>query len=220
MTSGRPTRHGWARAWPWVKYVGGLALAALALWALAGRRSELSGASGYLAHLHWWWVVLATVSEAGSLVAFAIVQRRALEAGNVEVSTRRLTAVTAASTAMANSMPAGPLVASVFAYRQYRRYGADEALAVWTLVAVFVVASVTLALFASVGVAVAGAEGAGLDLVGVTVAVLIGALALGAVFLQRRALAWVVSAVIRVLRRVVRWPKGELGRASTTSWAV
>ena len=129
----------------------------------------------------------------------------------VSVSTARLTAVTAASTAIANSMPAGPLVASVFAYRQYRHQGATEALAGWTLAAVFVVASVSLALFASVGVAVAGAEGAGLDLVGVTVAVLVGALAMGAVFLQRRALAWFVGAVIRVLRKVVHWPRGELG---------
>ena len=210
MTHGRRARRGWARAWPWVKYLGGLALGALALWALAGRRSELSGATTYLAHLRVWWVVLAALSEAGSLVAFGIIQKRALAAGAVHVSTRRLTAITAASTAIANSMPAGPLVASVFAYRQYRRQGASEALAGWTLAAVFVVASVSLALFASIGVAVAGAEGAGLDLVGVTVAVLVGALAMGAVFLQRRALAWSVRAVIRVLRKVVHWPRGEL----------
>ena len=72
-------------------------------------------------------------------------------------------------------MPAGPVVSAVFAFRQYRRQGADEALAGWTLAAVFVAASVTLALVAAVGVTVAGAEGAGLDLVGVTVGVLVGA---------------------------------------------
>jgi putative heme transporter len=117
--------------------------------------------------------------------------------------------VTLAATAIANSMPAGPLVSSVFAYRQYRRRGADEALAVWTLAAVFVVASVTLALVAAAGVTVAGAEGAGLDLVGVTVAVLVGALALGVVFLQRRVLVWLVSGSVHVSQRVVRWPRGE-----------
>ena len=211
MTDGRPSRRGWTRAWPWIKYLGGLALGVLALWALAGRRSELSGATTYLDHLRWWWVVLAALAEIGSLVAFGIIQKRALAAGSVVASTGRLTAVTAASTAIANSMPAGPLVAAVFAYRQYRRQGASEALAGWTLAAVFVVASVSLALFASIGVAVAGAEGAGLDLVGVTVGVLVGALAMGAVFVQRRALAWLVRAVLRVLRKVVHWPHGELG---------
>jgi putative heme transporter len=199
------------RAWPWLKYLGGLALAGLALWALAGRRSELSGASTYLAHLRWWWLAMSVPAEVGSLVAFGLIQQRALEAGEVRATTSRLTAVTLASTAIANSMPGGPVVASVFAFRQYRRQGANEAHAGWTLAAVFVVASVTLAIVAAVGVGVAGAEGAGLDLVGVTVAVLVGALAMGAIFLQRRALAWSVSAVVRAVRRVTHWPHGEVG---------
>jgi len=199
------------RAWPWLRYVIGLALAALAFWALAGQRGELSGATTYLSHVRWWWLVLAVASEAGSLVAFAVIQQRLLEAGNVHVSTGRLTGVTVAATAIANSMPAGPLVSSVFAFRQYRRQGADEALAGWTLAAVFVAASVSLALVAAVGVAVAGAEGAGLDLVGVTVGVLVGALLLGVVFLQRRLLVWIVSALVRTSRRLLRWPRGELG---------
>ncbi len=143
------------------------------------------------------------VVEAGSLVAFAQVQKRLLDAGHVHVSTSRLTAVTVAATAIANSMPAGPFVSAVFAFGQYRRRGADEGLAGWTLAAVFVAASVTLALVAAVGVTVAGAEGAGLDLVGVTVAVFVGAIALGAVFLQKRALVWSVSGLVRVARRVL-----------------
>ena len=210
MSSTAPRRSWFRGAWPWLKYVAGLGLAALALWALAGRTGELSGASGYLDHLRWWWLALALAAEAGSLVAFALIQKRLLEAGHVHPSTARLTAVTVASTAIANSMPAGPVVSAVFAFRQYRRQGADEALAGWTLAAVFVAASVTLALVAAVGVTVAGAEGAGLDLVGVTVGVLVGALALGAVFLQRRALVWLVSGSVRVTRRVVGWPRGEL----------
>jgi putative heme transporter len=193
-----------------LKYVVGLALAGLALWALAGRTGELAGASVYLEDLRWWWLVLAIAAEVGSLVAFALVQKRLLEAGRVQVSTGRLTAVTVASSAIANSMPAGPVVAAVFAFRQYRRQGADEALAGWTLAAVFVVASVTLALVAAVGVTVAGAEGAGLDLVGVTAAVLVGALALGAVFLQRDVLVWLVSSSVRATQRLVGWPRGEL----------
>ncbi len=205
------TRRSWfRRAWPWLKYFVGLALAGVALWALTGRTGELSGASNYLNHLRWWWLALAVVAEAGSLVAFALIQKRLLEAGRVYVSTARLTAVTVASTAIANSMPAGPVVSAVYAFGQYRRRGADEALAGWTLAATFVAASVTLALVAAVGVTVAGAAGAGLDLVGVTVAVLVGTIALGAVFLQRRALGWLVSGSVRVTRAVTGWPRGEV----------
>ena len=210
MTAPASGRSWFRRAWPWLKFVIGLALAGLALWALTGRTGELSGASHYLDHLRWWWLALAVAVEAGSLVAFAQVQKRLLDAGHVHVSTTRLTAVTVAATAIANSMPAGPVVSAVFTFGQYRRRGADEGLAGWTLVAVFVAASVTLALVAAVGVVVAGAEGAGLDLVGVTGAVFVAAIAMGAVFLQKRALVWSVSGLVRVTRRVSGWPRGEL----------
>ncbi len=84
MSSSASRRSWFRRAWPWLKYVAGLGLAALALWALGGRTGELSGTSGYLAHLRWWWLVLAVAAEAGSLVAFALIQKRLLEAGHVQ----------------------------------------------------------------------------------------------------------------------------------------
>jgi uncharacterized protein (TIRG00374 family) len=206
--SGRRRRLG--RAWPWIKYGGGIALAALALWAVAGQRGELSGASRYLAHLHWQWVIVGAALELGSFVAFALVQRRLLRAGGVTISTSRLTSITLASTAIANSMPGGQLVSLVFGYRQYRRRGADPALAGWTLSAVFVSASVTLAIVAAAGVAVAGAEGDGLDLLGVTAGVLVLAVAFGALFVQRGAIVWAVTGSLRTSRRLVRWPGKEI----------
>jgi len=226
-------------AWPWAKFLVGLALAGVALWAVAGRRGELSGASAYLAHLDWPWMVLAMVAEAGSLLAFAIIQQRLLAAAAVPCRLGPMVAVTAAATAIANSMPAGPVVSSVFAFRQYRRRGADDAVAAWTLVAVFVAASVSLALVAAAGLAVAGAESKGLDLVWVTIGVLVTALAVGALFLQRRAMTWVVEAALRACRRLLHWPDGDVGArvdlivtkltavtlsgrqaASVTGWAV
>lgn len=198
------------RWWPWIRYLVGLGLAALAVWALLGRRGELSGASGYLAHIEFPWVALAIVLELASIVAFALVQQELLAAGSVTVSPGWITGVTLAVTAIANSMPAGPLVSSVFAYRQYRRRGADETMAGWTLVAVFVAASISLALVATAGLAIAGAEGASFDLVYVTIAVLIVAIALGVVFVQRRALEWVLSAALRASSRFLRWPRGDV----------
>ena len=199
------------RAWRWIRYAVGLGLAALAVWALAGRRGELSGASGYLGHLDWTWLVLAVAAELGSLAAFAIVQQRLLAAGDVDSSLPQMLSVTFAITAIANSMPAGPLVSSVFAFHQYRRRGADEAIAGWVLAAVFVAASVTLALVAAAGVGIAGAEGSGLNLVWVTIGVLVAALAMGVVFVQQRALTWTIRALLRGTRRVLHWPSGDLG---------
>ncbi len=210
MTARPGRRRPFGRAWPWIKFIAGIALAALVLWVVAGRRGELSGASHYLAHLRWQWLLVAAVVELGSYVAFALVQRRLLGAGGVDMSLGRLTAVTLASTAIANSMPAGPLVSAVYTFRQYRRRGADGALAGWTLGAVFVCASVTLAVVAAVGVAIAGAEGAGLDLIGVTVGVLIAALALGVLFVQRRAIVWLVTGAVQTSRRWLHWPGDDL----------
>ncbi len=202
-------RRGFKRAWPWLRYILGLGLAALAVWALSGRTGELSGATRYLDRLNWAWLLLAVASEVGSLVAFGIIQRRLLETGQVRIGIGRVTAITFAATAIANSMPAGPVVSSVFAFRQYRRQGANEGFAGWILAAVFVAASVSLALVAAAGLAIAGAEGAGFDLVWVTVGVLAAALALGALFIQQGALVLAANLLVRTSTRLLRWPKGE-----------
>jgi uncharacterized protein (TIRG00374 family) len=199
------------RSWRWVRYFVGIGLAALALWALSGRRGELSGASGYLANMAWPWTVLAAILELASIVAFALVQQELLAAGDVSVPAVPITGITLAVTAIANSMPAGPLVSSVFAFRQYRRRGADEAVAGWTLAGVFVVASVSLALIAVAGLGIAGAEGADFNLVGVTIAVFVAALLLAVVFFQRRPRDWLIEAALRATRRLFRWPRGDLG---------
>jgi uncharacterized protein (TIRG00374 family) len=212
-TQGTGQRSAWfrrlRRTWPWLRYVLGLGLAALALWALSGRRGELSGATRYLSHIDWIWLLLAVAVEVGSLVAFGLIQQRLLEAGRVYMGLGRVTAITFAVTAIANSMPAGPLVSSVFAFHQYRRQGADEAFAGWTLAAVFVAASVSLAVVAAAGLAIAGAEGAGLDLVWVTAGVLAAAVVLGVLFVQQSAVAWVTSFSVRASRRLLHWPGEE-----------
>jgi uncharacterized protein (TIRG00374 family) len=199
------------RWWPYLRYVVGLALALFALDALNGHRGELQNAEGYLSHLHWQWVILAAACEAGSLFSFAVLQGRLLDAGRVRVGLGSLSAITLAATSIAYSLPLGPALASVFAYRQYRRKGATQALSGWVVAASLVVAVVTLAALAAAGLAVAGAAGASYDLVWVTVGVLIIALALAVVFLTKRLLARVVSGSVRLSRRLTRRPRGEIG---------
>lgn len=202
---------GLRRSWPYLRYAVGLALAFLALDTLNGHHGELSDATGYLTHLHWQWVILAAACEAASLFSFAVLQSRLLNAGRVRVGLGTLTAITLAATSIANSLPLGPALASVFAYRQYRRKGATQALAGWVVAASLVVAVVTLATLAAAGLAVAGAEGASYDLVWVTVVVLAIALALAVVFLKKRLLAGAVSTLVRLSRRVSGRPRGEIG---------
>ncbi len=198
------------RAWPVAKYVIGLVLAALAFEQLVGHKSELTEASDAFSRLRWEWVLLGAAAEAASFLAFAQVQRRLLRAGRVDVPIGPMAGITMAANAIANSIPAGSVIAPVYAFGQFRRRGADEAVAGWSVAATFVAASVALAVVAAIGASVAGAEGASLDLVGVIVAVLILALAMGAIFVQKRALVWTVSAILRLSRRLTGWPRGEL----------
>ncbi len=212
MTSGSAPvwRARLRRQWPHVKFVGGLGLGAVAVWVLTGRRGELAGASGYLDHLRWGWIILGAAAEGGSLVAFAMVQRNLLRAGGVTLGPGPITAVTLVSITITNSIPAGPVMAALFTFRQFRRRGADDVLAAWVIMATFVFAGVSLALVAGIGAAVAGAEGANLDLIGVIVTVLIGAVLMGVLFVQHRALIWLVSAAFRLCHRVSGWPRGDL----------
>jgi putative heme transporter len=209
MTTHKPWRARVARVWPVAKYVIGLGLAILALDQLTDQQGELAGATQALSHLRW-WVVLAAAAEAGSFLALANLQRRLLRAGRVNVAIGPMAAITLAANSITNSLPAGPVITTVFSFRQFRRRGAGEAVAGWSLVATFVVASVTLTMVAAAGALVAGAQGANLDLVGVIVAVLLITLAMGGIFAQKRALAWAVSAAVHLCRRLTRWPRGEL----------
>jgi putative heme transporter len=198
------------RAWPVGKYVVGLGLAALAFYQLAGHGSELTEARAALSHLRWGWVLLGAVAEAGSFLAFALLQRKMLRAGGVGVPIGPMTGITLAANSITNSLPAGPAFALVYTFRQYRHRGADQALAGWSVVATFVAESIALTVVAAIGVSVADAEGASLDLIGVIVTVLVLAIAVGVVFVQKRALVWTVSAVLRLSQRLTGWPRGEL----------
>lgn len=193
------TDSGRRRIWPLLRFVAGLGLAGLALAALNGQRGELIGASSELGHLRLEWVALAGVVEVLSFASFGALQRRLLRAGGVSLSLRESTGLSLAAGAIASSIPAGPAFASVFAFRYYRRKGANDALAGWTLLATLVCAALALGLVASAGVGLASREGASYDLVGVILGVLFITLVADAVVLQRRWLAMLAKAMRRAL---------------------
>src|ERR1700729_2794631 len=102
-----------ARAWPTARYVLGLGLAGLAFYQLSEEKGELAEATSALSHLHWGWVVVAALAEAASIVALASLQRRLLAAGRACIPLGPMTAITFAANAIANSIPAGSVIATV-----------------------------------------------------------------------------------------------------------
>jgi uncharacterized protein (TIRG00374 family) len=209
----KPERSVWvrrlARIWRPGRFVVGIALGGLALWALNGQRGELAGATSELTRMHVDWLVVGIVSELVSLAAFAALQVALLRCGGIHLGLVRVLGITFGAGAIASSIPAGPAVSSLFAFRQYRRGGADDALAAWTLVATLTCASLALAAIATAGVLVAERQGASYDLIGVTIGVLVVAVVATVVVSQRRMLIAVASGVLALCQRLTGRPKTE-----------
>lgn len=204
-----PTAGRWYRVWRWGRYVLGLALSGLALWLVLGKTNELSGASHYFAHLVWVWVAVAAVAEASSYLAFAELQRRLLKAGGTEVAVRPITGVTLAGNAMQNSLPAGLVLAAAYAFRQYRRFGADDVLSGWTITATTAVSFVALATLAAGGLTLAFGLGSALDLVAVIVGIAATAALLVIAWTRRSAIISRAGACVRISQKVSHRPPGD-----------
>jgi uncharacterized protein (TIRG00374 family) len=140
---------------------------------------HFSGETFQLRHLHWGWVALAIWCEIGSMILFARLRRRLLRAGGLDVSLGRMGALTAASTAIQFTFPAGIAVSAGYLYRQLRKLGGSPALVAWTLATGSVVSALAFSVIAMAGTVldgdsslagVVGASGLSLGLVLVLVA--------------------------------------------------
>ncbi|HWG72605.1 MAG TPA: YbhN family protein [Acidimicrobiales bacterium] len=205
----RPSAGALGRSWKWLRYVLGLGVAGLAVWAVTGKSDELSGASQYLLHLRWEWAVVAAVAEALSYMSFAAMQRRLLGAGNVAIPMASMTGITVAGNAIQNSLPAGVVLSAAYSYRQYRRWGADEVLAAWVVVAMAGVTLVSLAALAAIGLAMAASTGSALDLVGAIVGVTVVAAVVVAAWAKRTFLIAHAVRLVRLSQRFLHRPAGD-----------
>jgi uncharacterized protein (TIRG00374 family) len=190
------------KAKPYARVAFALLAIGLVVWVLSDHSAELANASAYLTHIRWEWLVLAVVLEFLSIVSYAFVQQELLAAGGIKAPLGWMTSVTLANLAITNSLPTGSIVSTIFTYRQYRNRGSDEILAGWAILALLVVTSVTLAILAATGVAIAGSESSNQDLVGVTFGILFVVLVAAALFVQRRILLFLLLWSVSVLRSV------------------
>ena len=192
------------------RYVIGLGLAALAFYVISGKTDELSGARGYLEDLRWYWLVVAAIAEAASIVAFAALQRRLLAAGNVKLGMRPLTGITLAGNAIQNSLPAGTLLSAVFSFRQFHHRGADEVLAGWTLLGTAALSLITLVVLAGIGLSAAVGTGTALDLVEVIAGMIVLAGLVVLLWTKREAVARLLIRPLRFSQRLIHRPKGDV----------
>lgn len=197
------------KAWPATRIVIGFALVVFALWALSSKTSELEGFHTAFQHFDWWWVAPAVIVEIASYFCFAAMQFELLMAGQLRAPWRPLVKLTFASQAITNSLPIGNAVASVYGFRWFRRFGADNTLAVWALAGTLVAATVSLSLLAIVGLGVAAQEGASLDLVPVLIGTFLVTLGIGSLFVYERPLHAVLSWAVKLSVAVTGRPRGD-----------
>jgi putative heme transporter len=190
-----------------------LALAGLAIYAVAGKTDELSGASTFLNHLQWWWGAAAVVVEAVSYVSFAATQRRLLAAGEVAMPIGTMTGITVASNALGNSLPAGVVISAAYTFRQFRRFGADDVLSGWVVVATAAVSFITLAAMAAVGLTLAASTGSEFDLVSAILGVAVVAALVVACWAKRTFVVAKSEGPVRLFQRYFHRPKGDARQA-------
>jgi uncharacterized protein (TIRG00374 family) len=205
-----PTAGRWYAIWRVVRYVLGLAAVGVAAWVISGKTDELSGATTYLENLRWYWLVIAFLAEAVSYLAIASMQRRLLWCGRVKVAMTPMTGIALAGNAIQNSLPGGLAFYYVYTFRQYRRFGADDVLAGWTVVAVNAVSFVTLSGLAALGVMMALSSGNAYDLVEAILGIAIVASILIILWAERSRLLSHASGVVRVSQRLFRRPSPRL----------
>ena len=196
-------------AWPFVRVVAGIALAVAVLWVLSSKTSELSGIGAIFKSSDWWWIGPAVVAEIGSYFCFTAMQYELLKAGHLRAPWTPLVKLSFASQAITNSLPIGNAVATVYGFRWFRRFGADNTLAVWALAGTLVAAIVSLSLLAVVGLGMAADQGAAFDLVPAligTFAIMVG---IGSLFVYERPLHAVVSGTIRLSVALTGRPRGD-----------
>jgi putative heme transporter len=202
-------RRALRKAWPAVRIIIGFALVGIALWVLSSKTSELEGFGTVFRTFDWWWVPPAIAAEIGSYYCFAAMQFELLKAGHLRAPWNPLLKLTFASQAITNSLPIGNAFASVYGFRWFRRFGADNTLAVWALIGTLVAASMSLSLLAVVGLGVATQEGASLDLVPVLIGTFIVLLGIGSLFVYERPLHAVLSWALRFSVALTGRPRGD-----------
>lgn len=219
------------RAWPFIRVVVGLAAVGVAAWVVSGKTQELTGVGNYLDHLRWWWLVIATGAEVVSYAALSSLQRRLLRAGKVRVPASSMMGITLASSAIQYSFPGGGVIYLAYLFRQFRRWGADDLLAGWVVLAFNLVIFVTLAVLSAVGLALAFGTGSTYDLVEVIVGTVGVTALLTILVMERRRLVPHVTRLVALSQRLFKRPDhhrraddvvhgwtSELSAVSPTPW--
>jgi uncharacterized protein (TIRG00374 family) len=198
----------------------GLAAVGVAAWVVSGKTEELSGVTGYLDHLRWWWMVVAVGAELLSYAALSSLQRRLLRSGRVQVPPGNMLGITLAASAIQYSFPGGGVFYLAYLFRQFRHWGADDLLAGWVVLAFNIVTFIALALISAVGLALALGIGSTYNLVEVILGIVAVSALLSLLVLERRRLLPHATRAVALSQRLFHRPhRGQPAAQVVQAWA-
>ncbi|MFC4051011.1 YbhN family protein [Actinomadura syzygii] len=158
-----------------------------------------------VSHADAGWLAVVVLAVAGSMGAFARLQRRLLRVGGLRMSMRRACAITYAGNALSTTLPAGPAVSVVYTFRQFRRNGASAQLATAVILAGGVITTSAYSLIGLAALLVApGSRGPALVALSVPLA---GAALVAAALAWRPTRALVTAPLRRLYRAAVAHPR-------------
>jgi putative heme transporter len=160
--SGDQAQSGGGRRWwrsPIVRVLIGVALVGVVIAVILQAGSIESDLSRTLSHLSAAtlpWLLLGVLAEAVSFSCYASVQRGLLRTGGARLSRRSMIALAVGSTGLTNLVPGGVAPAGGWLVGQYRRRGIPMPLALWSVLAGGVTATVTVLALLLIGTGIAG----------------------------------------------------------------
>jgi putative heme transporter len=200
-------RRGWMGVAQLVAMVAVVAGAGVAIYA---ERAVLRQGLGGMAHVRVSWVLAGAGAEFASMAAFGQLERVLLRATGARLALRSVLATAYNANAIAVSVPVvGSGIAATYAFREFRRGGADVGQVSIALAIAGTFSTVAFAILAAAGVAMTGNPGAAA--LGVAGSLVGAGLAVALVMSLRLAgfRAWLVTLTDRAMRLARRGTRGR-----------
>lgn len=149
-TAQRLGRPAW---WMWLVGAAGLVVGGVVVWQDS---AELGSALSSLGSVQPLWVLAMIAAQVGNYTAYGASEAVLLRAGGEPLPLPPVVAQAVASQAVADCLPGGAALSTVFSYRQLRLLGARRAVSTWVLAANSVLYIVVLAVLTLAGGEIAG----------------------------------------------------------------
>ncbi|MDA8026248.1 MAG: YbhN family protein [Actinomycetota bacterium] len=184
-----------------------LVLIVASAYVVSTQYAELKSALAQIEGANISLIALAALSELGSVISFGIFNYLILRGGSTIPLLTSIETATA-NTTINNSIPGGTAFASIYAFRQYRKYDATPLFASWAIITINVLSGASLAILAAAGVALSFKTSQGLDLILVVPGIVLALLLVSYLLAKPRFLIAIARPTLRLSFRLIRHPKG------------